>query len=69
MLQKDNAVVEHLVNNLDYASNYNLKRFKIIKCCFNNFDLIKLEAVCSVIRNINCVSIKILIKLFLCFYK
>ena len=41
MLQKDNAVVEHLVNNLDYASNYNLKRLKIIKYCFNNFDLIK----------------------------
>ena len=41
---KISAIAKHLVNNLDYASNYNLKRFKIINNCFNIFDLTKLEA-------------------------
>ena len=37
------AIAELLVNNLDCASNYNLKRFKFIKNCFNIFDLINLR--------------------------
>ena len=28
---KRSAIAEHLINNLEYVSNYNLKRFKIIK--------------------------------------
>ena len=43
---KRSAIAEHLVNNLDCASNYNLKRFKVIKNCFHISDLIKLEAIC-----------------------
>ena len=44
------AISEHLVNNLDCASNYNLKRFKIVKNCFHISDLIKLEAICILLR-------------------
>ena len=47
---KRSANAEHLVNNLDCASNYNLKRFKIIKNCFNISDLVKLEAICILSR-------------------
>ena len=34
---KRSDIAEQLVNNLDCASNYNLKRFKIIKICFKIF--------------------------------
>ena len=47
---KRSAISEHLVNNLDCASNYNLKRFKIVKNCFHISDLIKLEAICILLR-------------------
>ena len=47
---KSFAIAEHLVNNLDCASKYNLKRFKIIKNCFNISDLVKLEAICILSR-------------------
>ena len=40
---KRSAIAEHLVNNLDCASNYSFERFKIIKNYFNLFDLIKFE--------------------------
>ena len=40
------AIVEHLVNNSNYASNYNLNRFKTIKNCFSISDLTKFEAIC-----------------------
>ena len=42
---KGSAVAEHLVNNSDCASNYNLKKIKIIKNCFSISELIKLEAI------------------------
>ena len=32
------------------ANNYNIDRFKIIKICSNVFDLIKLEAICILLR-------------------
>ena len=47
---KRSAIVEHLVNKLYCASNYNLKRFKIVKNCFHISDLIKLEAICILLR-------------------
>ena len=47
---KRSAIAQHLVNNLNCASNYNLKRFKTIKNCFHIFDLIKLEATCILLR-------------------
>ena len=47
---KRSTNAEHLVNNLDRTSKYNLKRFKIIKRCFNIFDLIKLEVICILVR-------------------
>ena len=47
---KRSAIAEHLVNNSDCASNYNLKRFKIFKNCFSISDLIKLKAICILIR-------------------
>ena len=34
---KISAIEEHLVNNRDCASKYNLKRFKIIKSSFKIF--------------------------------
>ena len=36
---KKSAIAEHLVNVIDFASNYNLKIFRIIKSCFNISDL------------------------------
>ena len=47
---KRSANTEHLVNNSDCASNYNLKRFKTIKSCFCISDLNKLESICILIR-------------------
>ena len=47
---KISANTEHLVNKSDCASNYNLKRFKTIKNCFSISDLIKLEAICILMR-------------------
>ena len=55
---KRSAIAKHLVNNIDCASNYYLKKFKIIKNCFNISDLIKHEAICILIRKLNCVNIK-----------
>ena len=46
---KRSAIAEHLINNNNCASNYNLDRFKIIKNCFSISDLIKLEAICILI--------------------
>ena len=39
---KRSAFSEHLVYNLDCASNYNLKRFETIKNYYSIFDFIKL---------------------------
>ena len=47
---KRSAIAEHLVDNLDCTSSYNLKIFKSIKDCFNIFDFIKFEAICILIR-------------------
>ena len=47
---KRSSIAEHLVNNPTCANNYNIKRFKIIKTCSNIFDLIKLEAICILLR-------------------
>ena len=47
---KRSTIAEHLVNNSDCASNYNLNRYKIIKNCFRISDLIKVEAVYILIR-------------------
>ena len=66
---KRSAIAEHLVNNIDCFRNYNLKKFNFIKNCFNFFVLIKLEAICFLLRNLNCVNIKILIILFFCCQK
>ena len=47
---KRSAIAKHLINNGNCASNYNLNRFKVIKNCFCITDLIKLEAICILIR-------------------
>ena len=47
---KSPPIAEHLVNKPDRASNYNLKKFKIIKKRFSIFDLNKLEAICILLR-------------------
>ena len=47
---KRSSISEHLVNNPTCANNYNIDRFKIIKICSNVFDLIKLEAICILLR-------------------
>ena len=47
---KTSAIAEHLVNNSNCASNYNLNIFKIIKICFCISYLIKLETMCILIR-------------------
>ena len=47
---KRSAIAEHLVNNTNCASNYNMNRCKIIKNCFSISDFIKLKAVCILIR-------------------
>ena len=49
---KRSAIAENLINNSNCASNYNLNRFKIIKNCFCISDLIKLEAICILIRKL-----------------
>ena len=46
------SLTEHLVNNHDCASNYSLKRFKVIKNSFNIFNLIKLEAISTLINKL-----------------
>ena len=47
---KWSAIAEHLINNTNCASNYNMNRFKYIKNCFSISDLIKLEAICILLR-------------------
>ena len=39
------SVAEHLVNNRDCATKYDLSRFKITHHCNNVFDFIKIEAI------------------------
>ena len=39
---KLSVIAGHLVKNLDCASNYSFKRFKIIENCYKNFCLVKL---------------------------
>ena len=52
MLQNCSSILEHLVNNLLCADNYNVNRFKIIKNCSNVLDLIKVEAICNLLRKL-----------------
>ena len=47
---KRSAIAEHLVNNINCASSYNFNRFKTIKNYFSISDMIKLEAICILIR-------------------
>ena len=47
---KRSAIEEHLVNNSNFASNYNLKRFETVIICFSTSDLIELEAICILIK-------------------
>ena len=47
---KRSAIADHLVNNSNCASTYNMNKFKIIKNCFSIYDLIKIEAICILIR-------------------
>ena len=47
---KRSSIAQHLVNNPTCANKYDMNRFKIIKNCKNVFDLIKLEAVCILLR-------------------
>ena len=47
---KRSSIAEHLVNNSTCANSYNLNKFKIIKTCSNVFDLIKLKAICILLR-------------------
>ena len=47
---KRSSIAEHLVNHPNCANNYNRNRFKIIKSCNNVFELMKLEAICILLR-------------------
>ena len=47
---KRSSIAQHLINNPTCANNYDMNRFKIIKNCNNVFDLIKLEAICILLR-------------------
>ena len=47
---KRSSIAEHLVNNTTCANSYNTNRLKSIKKCSNVFDLIKLEAICILLR-------------------
>ena len=47
---KRSSIAQHLINNPTCANNYDMNRFKIIKICNNVFDLIKLEAICILLR-------------------
>ena len=44
------SIAEHLFDNSICANTYNIDRFKIIKTCTNIFVLIKLEAICILLR-------------------
>ena len=39
-----------MVYNSTCANSYNLNKFKFVKICSNVFDLIKLEAICILLR-------------------
>ena len=47
---KRSTFAVHLVSNIKFASNNNLKRFKIIINSYKISDFIKLEAICILIR-------------------
>ena len=47
---KRSTFVVHLVNNIEFPINNNLKRFKIIINSYKSSDFIKLEAFCILIR-------------------
>ena len=47
---KRSSIVENLVNNSTCANSYNINRFKMIKNCINVFKLIKIEAICILLR-------------------
>ena len=49
---KRSTFAERLVKNKSCVKNFKLERFKIIKCCYNVFDLLKLEAICILKRKI-----------------
>ena len=67
-VSKRSSIAEHLVNNSTCANSYNLNRFKIVKTCSNVFDLIKLEAICILLRKpVLCKQKKKLAMLFLYF--
>ena len=44
------SIADHLANDLTCANGYNLSRFEIFKNCSKIFDLIKLEAICILLR-------------------
>ena len=48
--KEHSSIAQHLINNPTCANNYDMNRFKIIKNCINVFDLIKLEAICILLR-------------------
>ena len=47
---KRSGIAEHLVNNDKCAENFNFDRFEIVKNCANISELIKLEAICIMLR-------------------
>ena len=47
---KRSSIAEHLISNSTSANSYIVNRFKTIKNCSNVFDLIKLEAICILLR-------------------
>ena len=48
---KRSSVAEKLVNNLTCANSYNLNIFRLIKTFSNVFDLVKLKAICFLLKN------------------
>ena len=42
---KRSAIAEHLINNPTCAQKYSESNFKILRQCWNSFELVKLEAI------------------------
>ena len=43
--EKKLTIVEHTIKTIDCANNYKISRFKVINCCSNSFDLVRLKSI------------------------
>ena len=47
------VILEYLVNYPKCGKNNNESRFRLLRKCYNNYDLIKLEAILMKLTNLN----------------